>query len=98
MQNDAHDDERKASQQDEVGGRPTCQIGDSQKDGADHNQRQSSILPQSNHNSQLSILNSQFTLLFLGCDEFVSLAMDVDDFNLAVGLQVLAQLGDIDIH
>ena len=24
--------------------------------------------------------------------------MDVDDFNLAVGLQVLTQLGDVDIH
>ena len=42
---------------------------------------------------------SLFTsLLFLGSNEFVSLAMNVDDLNLIVSLQMLAQLGDIDVH
>ena len=49
-------------------------------------------------NSQLSTLNSQLALLFLGSNEFVSLAMNVDDLNLIVSLQMLAQLGDIDVH
>ena len=31
-------------------------------------------------------------------DEFVTLSVDVDDFNLVVVLKVLAQLGDINIH
>ena len=37
-------------------------------------------------------------LFLLGSDEFVSLAMDIDDFNLWIVLEVLAQLGDVDIH
>ena len=37
-------------------------------------------------------------LLFLGSDELVALAVDIDDFNLVVILQVLTQLGDIHIH
>ena len=31
-------------------------------------------------------------------DEFVAFAVDVDDFNLRVVLQMLAQLGDINVH
>ena len=34
MQNDTYDDERKANQQDEIGGCPADQIGDHQKDAA----------------------------------------------------------------
>ena len=37
-------------------------------------------------------------LLILGRNEFVTLAVDVDDLNLRIVLQMLAQLGDIDIH
>ena len=37
-------------------------------------------------------------LIILGRDEFVALSVDVDDFNLRVVFQVLAQLGDIDVH
>ena len=37
-------------------------------------------------------------LLCFGRDELVTLAVDVDDLNLRVALQVLAQLGDVDIH
>ena len=36
--------------------------------------------------------------LNLGGYEFVALAVDVDDFNLWVILEVLAQLGDVYIH
>ena len=37
-------------------------------------------------------------LILVRSDEFVTLAVDVDDFNLVVVLEVLAQLGDIHIH
>ena len=37
-------------------------------------------------------------LLHFRSDEFVSLAMNIDDLNLTVILEVLAQLGDIHIH
>ena len=36
-------------------------------------------------------------LLFRG-DELVAFAVDIDDFYLRIVLQVLAQLGDVDIH
>lgn len=39
-----------------------------------------------------------YWLILLWSDEFVTLAVDVDDFNLVIILEVLAQLGDIDIH
>ena len=38
------------------------------------------------------------TLLILWRNKLVALAMDVDDFNLRILLQVLAQLGDVHIH
>ena len=38
------------------------------------------------------------SLLLLGSDELVALAVYVDDFNLVVVLQVLAQLGDVNVH
>ena len=41
---------------------------------------------------------SPMGLFLLGSDELVSLAMDIDDFNLWIVLEVLAQLGDVDIH
>ena len=37
-------------------------------------------------------------LFLLGRDELVALAVDVDDFDLRIVFQVLAQLGDIDVH
>jgi len=37
-------------------------------------------------------------LLFFRGDELVALAVDVDNLDLRIVLQVLAQLGDIDIH
>ena len=37
-------------------------------------------------------------LLFLGSDELVALTVDIDDLNLVVVLEVLAQLCDIHIH
>ena len=33
-----------------------------------------------------------------GRDELVTLAVDVDDLDGGVGLEVLAQLGDVDVH
>jgi hypothetical protein len=41
----------------------------------------------------------QWCCLFLfWCDEFITFTVDIDDFNLWVILQMLAQLGDIHIH
>ena len=37
-------------------------------------------------------------LLLLGSDEFVALAVYVDDFYLVVVLQMLAQFGDVNVH
>ena len=37
-------------------------------------------------------------LLIFGGDQFVSLTVDVDNLNLRIVLQMLAQLGDVDIH
>jgi hypothetical protein len=34
-------------------------------------------------------------LFLVRCDELVALAVDVDDLNLVVVFQVLAQLGDV---
>lgn len=36
--------------------------------------------------------------VFFGGNEFVTLAVNVDDFDLIVVLQMLAELGDIHIH
>ena len=38
------------------------------------------------------------TLVLIGDNELIALAVDVDDLDLVVVLQVLAQLRDIDIH
>ena len=44
-------------------------------------------------------LSKFFTsLLFFRRDKFVAFAMDVDDLNLVVLLQMLTQLSNIDIH
>ena len=37
-------------------------------------------------------------LLILGGDQFVTLTVNIDNLNLVVVLQVLAQLGDVNIH
>ncbi len=37
-------------------------------------------------------------LILVRSDEFVTLSVDVDDFYLVVVLEMLAQLGDINIH
>ena len=37
-------------------------------------------------------------LVFLRSNQLISLAVDIDDFNLVVVLKVLAQLGDVDVH
>lgn len=37
-------------------------------------------------------------LFFLWDDELVALAVDVDDFYLIIGLQMLTQLCDVNIH
>ena len=37
-------------------------------------------------------------LFLVRCDELVALAVDVDDLNLVVVFQVLAQLGDVNVH
>lgn len=37
-------------------------------------------------------------LFLVGDDELVALAVDVDDFHLVVLFEVLAQLGDVDVH
>ena len=37
-------------------------------------------------------------LILVRSDEFVALSVDVDDFYLVVVLEMLAQLGDINIH
>lgn len=37
-------------------------------------------------------------LVLVGNDEFVTLTVDIDDFHLVVILQVLAQLGDVNVH
>ena len=39
-----------------------------------------------------------YMLLCVGSNEFVTLAVDVDDFNLRIVLQMLAKLGDVNIH
>ena len=39
-----------------------------------------------------------FILLFIGSNQLVALAVDIDNLNLRVFLQVLTQLGDIHIH
>ena len=38
------------------------------------------------------------TLVLIGDNELIALAVDVDDLNLVVVLQVLAQLGDVNVH
>ena len=32
------------------------------------------------------------------CDELIALAVDVDDFNAVITLQVLTELGDVNVH
>ena len=38
------------------------------------------------------------SLIFLWRDELIALAVNIDDFNLVIILQVLAQLGDVNVH
>ena len=38
------------------------------------------------------------SLVFFGNNQLVALAVDIDNLNLVVVLQVLAQFGDVDIH
>ena len=46
-----------------------------------------------------SLMTVNYTpLLFFWRDELIALAMNVDDLNLIVCLQMLTQLGDIDVH
>ena len=36
--------------------------------------------------------------LAFGSDKLIAFAVDIDDFNRRIVLQVLAQFGDVDIH
>ena len=36
--------------------------------------------------------------LYFGSNQFVAFAVDVDDFNRGIVFQMLAELGDIDVH
>ena len=50
------------------------------------------------HSSQLTAHSSKLLLLHTRDDKLISLTMDVDDLEGIVLLQVLTQLGDIDVH
>ena len=101
VHNEAQNNERKPRQQFTirlaVGG-----VADNQKDGADNYQRQSSVLFQKcfhiTFHSSLFTSHQRSASFLFGCDELVALAVYVDNLNLRVFLQMLAQLGDIDIH
>ena len=47
---------------------------------------------------KLSIELLYYGLLFVWYDEFVSLTVDIDNFDLVVGFQMLAQLGNVNVH
>ena len=44
------------------------------------------------------ILHQTSPLLFFGSNELIALTVNVDNLNLRIVLQVLAQLGNIDVH
>ena len=86
MQGYPNNDEQEPGEENQVTGSPTYDIANYQNEGADHNQRHSTIWLQTSH------------LFLLGGNELITLAVDINNLNLRVFLQMLAQLGDIDIH
>ena len=57
---------------------------------------------------RIYIERSAYALLFdvyikqsslnLGCNQLITLTVDIDNLNRVIGLQVLAQLGDVNVH
>ena len=43
-------------------------------------------------------IKTLFSAVRIGSDQFVSLTVDVDDFHVLISLEVLAKLGDVDVH
>ena len=90
MGDDAGNDAQQACEQGEVAGHDV-EVMKQKKECTDDDQCDSYVGFKWFHDRPLSDI-------ILGGDKLVALSVDIDDFYLFVVLQVLAQLGDIDIH